>query len=102
MNRKLTLELDALVVESFVTRGAEPGRGTVRGHNTLYCSPTGACDTENATCDGAATCGEYTCDGGDNTCVPSCGLCGTYKCTGGDGDLTGNCGSGGNTCGLAC
>jgi len=34
--KKLTLELDALSVDSFVAGDAAEGRGTVRGHDTRY------------------------------------------------------------------
>ncbi|HET7228821.1 MAG TPA: hypothetical protein VFJ16_02330 [Longimicrobium sp.] len=42
--KKLSLELDALTVESFTTGDAVDGRGTVRGRDTL---PTEFCNTKS-------------------------------------------------------
>lgn len=59
--KKLTLDLDALRVESFDTDRARDERGTVRGNAVTL--------DENPTCDGG------------NTCWDSCdGVCGTYYC----------------------
>ena len=96
MQKKLALELDQLVVESFATSSALRPRGTVRGHdvsdttcNQIICDcPTGGtCDTDcgQGTC--GAECGSgrpscaYTCLCTDtcpgNTCAYSCeGTCG--------------------------
>jgi len=41
--KKLMLELDALVVDSFTTGDAADGRGTVRGHDTRF---TEFCNTK--------------------------------------------------------
>ncbi|HET7228822.1 MAG TPA: hypothetical protein VFJ16_02335 [Longimicrobium sp.] len=42
--KKLTLELDALAVDSFATGDSADGRGTVRGHDTRY---TEFCNTKS-------------------------------------------------------
>jgi len=75
--RKLRLELDDLQVEAFVTEARRPNVGTVHGFISFHCSL--ACDTVNATCDGAFTCGD-TCDGQQYTCILSCGGCGSNRC----------------------
>jgi hypothetical protein len=91
---KLTLDLDALAVESFDTRPAGPGRGTVRGHDEC---PTHDCTLQNDTCgctdewdtcwkscDPCATC-DTSCAGGPFCdCIPSggCLSCDT-SCAGG-------------------
>lgn len=78
--RKLTLDLDAVQVESFATQDAHAGRGTVdarQGRETFTCPPAtantcfGTCGCGSAqTC---VTCVDYTCAG---TCVaPTCGTC---------------------------
>lgn len=54
--KKLTLELETLVVDSFATGDAADGRGTVRGHDTRF---TEFCNTKK-------TCG--------NTCAPLCAV----------------------------
>jgi hypothetical protein len=73
---KIRLDLEQLDVVTFETEVTPVERGTVHGHiGTAYC------DTVNATCDGAATCGGETC-GAAYSCAPSCGACGTYNCTG--------------------
>jgi hypothetical protein len=75
--KKLTLNIDALAVESFET--AEPApqfRGTVKGRqkSTIYCTVEGWWCAESgqntcATCDPCA-CGQNTCD--QNTCAETC------------------------------
>jgi hypothetical protein len=47
--RKVTLDVDALRVDSFATGDAQAARGTVRGHDTRY---TEFCNTRS--------CGVYT------------------------------------------
>src|SRR5687768_12440882 len=67
--KKLTLDLNALVVQSFATAPATPSRGTVRGEQCTCptaCTCPG-CPTCDATC--PATC-VNTCD--DHTCANSC------------------------------
>ena len=70
--KKLKLDVDALAVESFDTRAAESGAGTVHGHisypNGCHTPP----DSYPETCDYA------TCAG--NTCWQSCN--GTCNCGG--------------------
>jgi hypothetical protein len=73
--RKIKLNIDALKVDSFETRPAEDGRGTVRGNGrgavTQYGSCQGSC---------VHTCGGPTCEAPCQvdptmyvTCVESCG-----------------------------
>ena len=82
--KKLSLNVDALRVDSFATESADPAPGTVFGHVTAYC-PTGlgcgtegdcwsqTCDTLHQTCNGEFTC-IRTCQGG--TCdYETCGDC---------------------------
>jgi hypothetical protein len=74
--RKLRLELDTLVVESFSPAGGPAARGTVRGHLSLYwedCSPD---DTQ----------GGFTCDPTDQSCNGTC----VHTCE------PGGCGGGGS------
>jgi hypothetical protein len=70
--KKLTLSLDALEVQSFVTADDAPGGGTVHGEQCTCptaCTCPG-CPTCDATC--PATC-ENTCDDDTcNTCAASC------------------------------
>ncbi|HEU4882961.1 MAG TPA: hypothetical protein VFT45_11960 [Longimicrobium sp.] len=61
--RKLKLDLDRLIVESFDTVVAkDPGRGTVEAHSHMCVSPFETC---------AALSCNYTC----GTCDPSCASC---------------------------
>lgn len=83
--RKLKLDLDELVVESFDTHAAASGRGTVQGQ-AQYTDPriceTNGCPIQTvavtacvATCWGQYTCdGYFTCAYGDleNTCANTC------------------------------
>lgn len=95
--RKLRLELDELVVESFAPAGSAAERGTVRGHVSLYwedCLPSD-------TCQGAGWPCEYTqqsCNGTCyvHTCQPGCGGSGGCNQSGGCG------GSGGGEAGGPC
>jgi hypothetical protein len=57
--RKLTLDVNALAVESFGTARDEGARGTVRGHDSLDPGGTGGGDSCGLTCPA--------------TCRPSCG-----------------------------
>lgn len=79
--KKLSLNLDALTVETFETAPDEPLRGTVHGHASWHyegCTPYEPCKpvsgstwTEDYTCDDAscwASC-QATCG---NTCGDSC------------------------------
>jgi hypothetical protein len=78
---KLTLELDALQVESFATTAAEQRRGTVAAHaGTDYTVCWGLCgsETDGSFCGGGdftAICDtEYT-NCGDRTCAETCNSC---------------------------
>jgi hypothetical protein len=73
--KKLKMDMDSLVVESFEVGAEDDGSGTVHG-NLL----TRLCDTVNNTCDAANTCYGDTCDVAMNSCEPSCNDCGTYNC----------------------
>jgi hypothetical protein len=88
--RKLTLDPEALSVMSFTTDGAEPVRGTVRGHlptDFNECGISNPCTT-----DGQATIDAYLCTtayGYDTIAATTCGrtniCCGvtlnrTYVC----------------------
>ena len=79
MMKKLTLDLNALEVQSFATAPAAPNRGTVHGEQQCTC-PT-AC-----TCPGCPTC--------DETCADTCWeTCAGWTCV--------TCG-GQETCGYTC
>ena len=70
--RKLTLKLDGLDVQSFDT-GANGGRGTVRGHDTI----------ETEWCTGYPDCISKKCQTPYDTCYGTCGCtnnCGTHNC----------------------
>jgi hypothetical protein len=77
MQRKLTLRLEDLTVDSFRTSPGEPAKGTVIGEQCTCptaCTCPG-CYTCDATC--PATC-YNTCD--DYTCAESCdGACPVYS-----------------------
>lgn len=74
MNKKLSLNLDQLAVESFDTSTVAKPRGTVRAFDitasTCYDNDCGC--LSDATCNTA--CGGYTCEGtcGEYTCGNSC------------------------------
>ena len=73
--RKLKLEMDALVVESFATHASgDAGRGTVDGLGGTKVDPScGTCETWiGETCD--ASCGG-TCDAGCYSWLTDCPLC---------------------------
>jgi hypothetical protein len=78
MNRKLTLRLEDLTVDSFRTSPGEPAKGTVFGEQYCTC-PTACtcpgCPSCDATC--PATC-YNTCD--DYSCADSCGGCYSDEC----------------------
>ena len=72
--RKMRLQVDALLVESFDTAAMSGARGTVRGHASLYWEDC----YESETCPGAGwPCGqtEQSCGGTcyEFTCHPGCG-----------------------------
>jgi hypothetical protein len=72
--RKLRLEPDTLAVESFAPTGAPEGRGTVRGHVSLYwedCNPSDTCAGAGWPCDPTDQSCAGTCH--ENTCHPGCG-----------------------------
>lgn len=78
--RKLSLDLEALDVESFATQraDAETEKGTVHAHISQLCTrENGATCGTNNTCNFGYTCdGDYTCN------FRSCdGACGTYYCS---------------------
>lgn len=100
--RKITLDLDALSVESFdTTRSATPKRGTVHGHSitagrTCFCPQTQicletydmptcvvtACNDVTCTCPAPTDYGE-TCNVGDSCgptqCVNTCVRCDSFS-----------------------
>ena len=86
--KKLTLDLDGLVVESFAAGNGAGLRGTVKGHDdiTQNCGDTQYC-TLGSSCDGS--------------CYASCGDpdCGSYYCT---GDLSCAATQCDETCGNSC
>ena len=80
--RKLTLDIDAIQVESFSTHSAAAARGTVnaqQGRETWTCTAAGQ-DTCDYTCDDA-TCG---CPAPSNyvSCVSCVQTCGGNTCNG--------------------
>jgi len=65
MNKKLNLDIDALVVETFETQEINGGRGTVRAH--------GATDTcGQRVCTTVPTGGGVTCNSCQVTCLDTC------------------------------
>ena len=78
MRAKLTLNLEALAVDTFDTTAPQKAKGTVFGEQcTCYTNCTcPGCPTCDASCNG--TCGG-TC--GENTCAASCnGTCAGATC----------------------
>jgi hypothetical protein len=81
--KKLRLSLEDLQVSSFVAHELITGEGTVYAHATrFFCSLN--CETEEYTCGGDYTCGDYT-------CALSCGDCGTYNCGTDENSCYGSC-----------
>jgi hypothetical protein len=96
--KKMTLDLDSLVVESFDTSAGLAGRGTVRGHDTLVepyqsvgrtaclCPITGFCiDTDDDASCAVTLCNDPSCTcpsvGVSCTCPPPTGAtCDEYSC----------------------
>jgi len=73
--RKLKLEMDALVVDSFTTQPIDSMRGTVEGQRgaTVFDPSCGTCfSCHGDTCD--ASCGG-TCDTGCESWITDCPLC---------------------------
>lgn len=68
--RKLTLDLDALVVESFVT-AAGRGEGTVRAHDETFESEC-QCPTASCQCGSVESCTHCGCDTPGYTCEKRC------------------------------
>ena len=62
--RKLTLDIDALCIQSFETSRAAGGRGTVQGHaRTLdLCGTFNGCGSEIDACPSALGCTLWQCD----------------------------------------
>jgi hypothetical protein len=81
--KKIKLELDRLDVESFAVTPARGERGTVRGHDTVGCTPAGACETlftcyscDGGSCEGASCHLDFTCTDCGGTCAETCIDCG--------------------------
>ncbi|HET7462925.1 MAG TPA: hypothetical protein VFJ82_16850 [Longimicrobium sp.] len=72
--KKLALDLDQLVVESFATAGAALPAGTVRGHGVSE-TPT-ECLTDCYGCTALPQCLSY-----DGTCDGTCGNTAQESCT---------------------
>jgi hypothetical protein len=74
--RKMRLDVESLAVESFAPAEQAPGRGTVRGHVSLYWED----------CDVSDTCpGNYPCDPTQQSCAGTCGTTCAPGCGGGGG-----------------
>lgn len=81
--RKLRLELDALVVETFETAAALAGAGTVRG-NLRNTDDASGCPIDTCTCGESSCCPETVVTvpantpplpGGDSDCMATYGPC---------------------------
>jgi len=68
--RKLTLEPEALVVESFETADGARGAGTVHAHETLESECR--CDTGSCNCGSLESCTYCGCDTPGYTCEDRC------------------------------
>lgn len=90
MKKKLTLDVEALAVESFDTHTPTPGVGTVKGRDlnveeaaitvpvTPNCTWTGGCSTcVMSACTCATQCGQTCPLTGCNTCA-TCTLCPSF------------------------
>ncbi|HET6229731.1 MAG TPA: hypothetical protein VFE05_06580 [Longimicrobiaceae bacterium] len=78
--RKLKLDLEALVVESFVSTPTEQRKGTVRGH--YYTELTCQFDVCGRTQAGACNSYDLGCDSGEYTCDQDCTGYGGWTCGG--------------------
>ena len=78
--RKLALDVDELVVESFETARTFEARGTVHGHSGWQCTEY------NPTCDGCNTQNDGGCITAGDTCGVTCGY--TCGCGTGGGNQT--------------
>jgi hypothetical protein len=67
--KKLSLDLDALDVESFATDTARRQAGTVHGYITIACG-----NTPNGTCDNTCQCSNQ-CNTWDTACGGDTGTC---------------------------
>ena len=76
--KKLVLDLDELVVESFGTQAVPEPRGTVHAHSGWQCTEY------NPTCDGCNTQHDGGCFTAGDTCAVTCG----YTCGCGTGETT--------------
>jgi len=68
--RKLMLDLEHLVVESFDTAGAVGGPGTIHAHETLESECR--CDTDSCKCGSVESCTHCGCDTPGYTCEERC------------------------------
>jgi hypothetical protein len=92
--KKLSLDLDALEVETFETAQDEPRRGTVHGHASWHyqgCTPYEPCNPVSSN----TYTEDYTCD--DHSCWQSC-----QQSCGGTCNATCTCPSQVNTCWETC
>jgi hypothetical protein len=103
--RKLRLELDALIVETFAPAGGAGARGTVHGHVSLYwedCLPSETCEgagwpcgPSEQSCNGTCyenTCQPGGCGGGSAGCGGGSAGCASDGCSGpGGGEVGGPC-----------
>lgn len=68
--RKLMLEIEALVVESFETVDGPRGAGTVHAHETF--DSECRCDTDSCQCGSVESCTHCGCDTPGYTCEDRC------------------------------
>lgn len=68
--RKLTLDLDALAVETFETTEADAAAGTVHARETLESECR--CDTDSCRCGSVESCTVCGCDTPGYTCEERC------------------------------
>jgi hypothetical protein len=81
MRAKMRLDLDQLLVDTFVTEPAGEGAGTVLAHDSGYTNGTDPTCQGRPTCNAHDTCNYDSCDG----------VCGTYYCFPGDSGLNDSC-----------